>query len=49
MQEACKNPDVLITQNLRYFAFSRVFVRSETKSKTSEISETQLFVTLANG
>ena len=41
--------DGLITKNFRYFAFSRVFFRSESKSKTPAISETEFFVTLANG
>ena len=41
--------DGLITKNFRYFAFSRVFFRSESKPKTPAISETEFFVTLANG
>ena len=41
--------DGLITKNLRYFAFSRVFFRSESESKTPGTSETELFMTLANG
>ena len=36
------------SKNLRHFAFSRVFFRSESKSKTPATSETELFVTLAN-
>ena len=49
MQEARKKPDGLITNNLRYFVFSRVSFTSESESKTPEKSETELFVRLANG
>ena len=49
MQEVRKNPDELITKNLKHFAFSRVFFRSESESRTSATFETELFVTLANG
>ena len=49
MQEAREKPDGLITKNLRYFAFSRVFFRSEIESKTPATSETGLFVALAKG
>ena len=37
----------LITGHLRHFAFSRVFVNSESKYKTPVTSEAELFVTLA--
>ena len=46
MQEALKKLDSLITKNLRHFAFSRVFIRSESKSKTPATSEMELFVAL---
>ena len=49
LQEASKKKDSITNKNLRHFAFSRVFFRSESKYKTHEISETEHFVTLANG
>ena len=48
MLETRKKPDGLITKNLKHFAFSRVFLRSENESKPPARSETGLFVTLAN-
>ena len=42
MQETLREPECLITGHLRHFAFSRVFFNPVT-------SETELFVTLANG
>ena len=49
MQEARKKLDVFITKYLRHFAFSRVFFVSEYKFKAPATSETEIFVTLANG
>ena len=49
MQQARKKPDGFIPKNLRHFAFSRVFFRSESESKFPTTSEKKLFVTLANG
>ena len=49
MQETCRKPEGLITEHLRHFAFSRVFLTSKSESKILVISETELFVTLANG
>ena len=49
MLETRKKPDGLITKNLKHFAFSRSFFRSESESKTAATSKTELFVTLADG
>ena len=38
MQEARKKPDGLATKNLRHVAFSRVFFRSESESKSPATS-----------
>ena len=48
MQEASRKPEDFITGHLRHFAFWRVFVSSQGKSKTSVTSETKLFVKLVN-
>ena len=49
MEEASRKPEGLITGHYRHFAFSRVFFSLEGESKTPVTSETELFVTLANG
>ena len=48
MQEARRKPETLINGHLRHFAFSRVFFSSECESKTTVLSKTELFITLAN-
>lgn len=48
-REHAKKTDSVITKNLRLLAFSRVYIRSERKSKASETSEMEFFVNLANG
>ena len=44
MREARKKLHDLINKNLRHFAFSRAFFRSESESKTPATSETGLGV-----
>ena len=44
-----KNAEGVITKNFRHFAFIRVCIRPERKSKTPETSEMAVFVNLANG
>ena len=48
-REHAKKPDGVITKNLRLLAFSRVYIRSERKSKAPETSEMEFFVNLGNG